>query len=639
MKDIAIKELRRKLKVALKEKAGIQLIIEKLENASKSLNRLIDSQIMDNCKKGLGYNAVPPSHTRLFIPPKHDLSYISLEEFTYEPAKSDDEDESVPQPKIEKKTIKPSVAKLKVNAARHNLPLLVSIKRNLKFVDEGRVNCLPNKVIFKQLTLMSMVKHLDSGNKFLMYPRFVQVFLNNQLGEMENHIRIYVAPYYTKKIFGNMKRVEKEFSRRVTSLFPTIIVQAQEEMGEESVVNEAVNEEMDDNLERDTTTTTSLDAECKEAIGDTSAHTRYERVSKISNDQLLIGVNIPQSGEDSLKRIELMKICTTLQKKVLDLEDELKRTKTAQQTMINGFKRRVKKLEKKHKSRTHKLKRLYKYSLTAKVISSSEKEDLGEENAFKQERIINDIDADEDITHVNDQEMFDADKDLQGEEVVVEQEVVADKERSVDAAHVSAAATTVTIDNITLAKTLEDIKTSKPKIRGIVIKDHEEPKPVKLKKKDQILFDEEATRKIQEEINEQERLAKLDADYELAERMQAKEQQKLNEEEKAKLFMDLLKKRRKFSNAKRAEEKRNRRPTNAQKRSLMCTYLKNMDGWKPRALMNKSFAKLQELFYKAMKKINTFVDFRTELVEESSKKAKAEITQKESSKGARDELE
>nr|GEZ74904.1 hypothetical protein [Tanacetum cinerariifolium] len=174
-------------------------------------------------------------------------------------------------------------------------------------------------------------------------------------------------------------------------------------------------------------------------------------------------------------------------------------------------------------------------------------------------------------------------------------------------------------------KALEDLKTSKLKIRGIFIKDHEEPSEsrttttisskksqdkgkakmieehVKLKKKDQILFDKEVSRKLQEEINEQERLvgerarkkeeanialietwediqAKLDADYQLAERMQAEEQQELNEEEKAKLFMELLDKRGKFFAEKRAKEKRNRPPTKAQQRSLMCTYLKNMDG-------------------------------------------------------------
>nr|GEY66545.1 RNA-directed DNA polymerase, eukaryota, reverse transcriptase zinc-binding domain protein [Tanacetum cinerariifolium] len=73
--------------------------------------------------------------------------------------------------------------------------------------------------------------------------------------------------------------------------------------------------------------------------------------------------------------------------------------------------------------------------------------------------------------------------------------------------------------------------------------------------------------------------------------------------------------------------------------SLSINFSKNMDGWKPKVLKNKSFAEIQELFDKAMKRINTFVDFRTKLVEESSKKVEAKITQKESSKRARDELE
>ncbi|GKD03954.1 hypothetical protein Tco_1178928 [Tanacetum coccineum] len=59
--------------------------------------------------------------------------------------------------------------------------------------------------------------------------------------------------------------------------------------------------------------------------------------------------------------------------------------------------------------------------------------------------------------------------------------------------------------------------------------------------------------------------------------------------------------------------------------NIMCTYLKNMEGWKPKSLKNKSFANIQELFEKAMKRVNTFIDYRTELVEESFKKAKTEL--------------
>nr|GFA25702.1 hypothetical protein [Tanacetum cinerariifolium] len=107
-----------------------------------------------------------------------------------------------------------------------------------------------------------------------------------------------------------------------------------------------------------------------------------------------------------------------------------------------------------------------------------------------------------------------------------------------------------------------------------------------------------------------------------------------SKEKKAKLFMKLLEKIRKFFAAKRAQEKRNRPPIKSQQRSIMCTYLKNKEGYKLNSLKNKSFADIQDLFDKAMKRVNTFVDYTTELVEESLKKVEAEIKQEESSKRA-----
>ncbi|GKB70344.1 hypothetical protein Tco_0931756 [Tanacetum coccineum] len=78
-KDIAIRELRKKLEIAQKEKDGIQFNVDKFENASKSLNKLIESQIVDNCKKGLGYNVVLPPYIGNFIPPTPDLSFTGLD--------------------------------------------------------------------------------------------------------------------------------------------------------------------------------------------------------------------------------------------------------------------------------------------------------------------------------------------------------------------------------------------------------------------------------------------------------------------------------------------------------------------------------------------------------------------------------
>ncbi|GJW64020.1 hypothetical protein Tco_0115904 [Tanacetum coccineum] len=75
--------------------------------------------IVDNCKKGLGYenyNVVPPPYTGNFMPLIPDLSFTSLDEFVNEPVVenckvSDDEEEDVSQPKIEKKTVRPSIVK------------------------------------------------------------------------------------------------------------------------------------------------------------------------------------------------------------------------------------------------------------------------------------------------------------------------------------------------------------------------------------------------------------------------------------------------------------------------------------------------------------------------------------------------
>ncbi|GJW60855.1 hypothetical protein Tco_0110190, partial [Tanacetum coccineum] len=124
-----------------------------------------------------------------------------------------------------------------------------------------------------------------------------------------------------------------------------------------------------------------------------------------------------------------------------------------------------------------------------------------------------------------------------------------------------------------------------------------------------------------------------------AERLQAREQEELTNKEKARLFVELLEKRKKHFVALRAQEKRNKPPTKVQKKSTMSTYLKNMAGYKQSQLKNKPFAKTQKLFDKAMTRVNMFGDKDIELVKESSKKAEAEMAKESSSKSAGEELE
>ncbi|GJY56776.1 hypothetical protein Tco_0455891 [Tanacetum coccineum] len=57
----------------------------------------------------------------------------------------------------------------------------------------------------------------------------------------------------------------------------------------------------------------------------------------------------------------------------------------------------------------------------------------------------------------------------------------------------------------------------------------------------------------------------------------------------------------------------------------MCTYLKNMEGYKLKDLKSKGFDSIQEMFDRAFKRVNTFEDFRTKLVEGKEKTAGTEL--------------
>ncbi|GKC75201.1 putative ribonuclease H-like domain-containing protein [Tanacetum coccineum] len=88
------------------------------------------------------------------------------------------------------------------------------------------------KFNFSKYIFDNMVKNLEGRVKLLMYPRFVQVFLDKQVEGMSKHKEIYVTPSHTKKVFANIKRQGKDFFSRDAPFFPTMIVQAQEQVGE-----------------------------------------------------------------------------------------------------------------------------------------------------------------------------------------------------------------------------------------------------------------------------------------------------------------------------------------------------------------------------------------------------------------------
>ncbi|GKD51313.1 hypothetical protein Tco_1280289 [Tanacetum coccineum] len=386
-----------------------------------------------------------------------------------------------------------------------------------------------------------MVKNVDSSVKLLMYPRFVQVFLDKQVGDMSTHDEVFFIPSHTKKLKKKWVKVQ------LCQLIP--------------ITHASFNHQYD-NLKRNN-------------LGENREKT------------LILTVNTLGSGEDRLKLKELMNFCTKLFDRVLDL----KTTKTAQAKEIASLKKRVKKLERKRKSKTIGMKRLFKIGRSAQVVSSKY-EGLGDqEDASKQGRKIANINADAEVTLIDETQGRNDDNLMFDTGVLDEQEV--EVEKVVSTAEVTTeSATTTTVNEITLAQTLIEIKAAKSKDKGKE-KMIESEEPLKMIPKDQVLFDEQEAIRLQAQFDEEERIArekekantalisqwndiqdKVETDYELAQRLQVEEQEELIIKEN-----------------------------------------------------------VQELFKNAMKRVNTFVDMDTELVEggkireeeSSSKRAEEDV--------------
>ncbi|GJY72229.1 hypothetical protein Tco_0475932 [Tanacetum coccineum] len=418
----------------------------------------------------------------------------------------------------------------------------------------------------------------------------------------------------------------------VTPLFATMMVQATQDEGVDSGIP------TDSNQTPITTQPSSSRSQKKQSRRKQRKDTAITQEETQQDDSVPTPSNDPPlSDEDSMQLTKLMILCTNLQKQVLDLE----KAKDAQAKEIADLKKRVSKLEKKNKSRTTVLKRLRKISMSRRVESSEDKDSLGDhEDASKQGRSIEDIDKDANISLVDDTqgrsddaEIFDT-NELHGDEVVVDMLV------------------DVSLVDDTQGRTPQESQPSKIKDKGKAIMIEPE---VPLKRKDQVALDEDLVRNLQAQLEaeliEEERLARkkeeeanialielwdntqamMEADFKLAQRLQIEEQGEITIEERSRLFVELMNKRKKHFAMLRAEEKRRKPPTKAQNRNLISTYPKNMGGYKHNQLKRKRYEEIQKLFDNEMRRVNTFIPMVSKVVK--SKKGT-----EESSKGTQNEL-
>ncbi|GJV53598.1 putative ribonuclease H-like domain-containing protein [Tanacetum coccineum] len=298
------------------------------------------------------------------------------------------------------------------------------------------------KFNFSKYIFDNMVKNLEGGVKFIMYPRFVQVFLDKQVEGMTKHKEIYVTPSHTKKVFANIKREGKGFSGKVTLVFETMMVQASEELGEGS---------------------------------------------KIPTDPQHTPTIIQPSTSQPQKK-----------------QPKRKQRKDTKVPQPSGF---TEPITDEAANEEHVLVYSNDPLLSDKGLGA-------QEDASKQGKKITDLDADAEITLVDEAQERNDDNLMFDTGVFDEQEVKVEKVVST-AEVTTASTTTTTVDELTLAQTLIEIKASKPKAvtttatttttavtrpkaRGA--KDKGKAKMIEpektLKKKDQILVDEEIAQRL-----------------------------------------------------------------------------------------------------------------------------------------------
>ncbi|GJS36267.1 hypothetical protein Tco_0534649 [Tanacetum coccineum] len=532
----------------------------------------------------------------------------------------------------------------KVNAARQDLVLMgeindvkqihatvdgktvviseSSVRSDLHFNDEDGITCLTNDAIFENLTLMEYESDSNklTFQKTLFSPQWKYIIhtilhclsLKSTWNESSTNIASRVICLangqkvnFSKLIFDApataQPRIEEqipvtESSSPQNTQTPRQALQEDTHLPQTSVpipnvAYEDVFKEWDDRVVRATTTTASLDA------------THASRG------------NTPGSDEGRPNINELMAICTNMSNRVLALEQ----SKTAQDLVIRKLKKKGRKSDK-----------------TKPIFDDSDFVELDVDNAM---------------------ENVEGDAETQGRNIVKQITTLKDtvNTASIDVSvaeplNVSTAGpSTSTVGDIfkdemmTITDTLVAIRSIRPRTTSVIIHDvEEEPRgqlqptaqPSSKDKGKALMREQRITR---EKATEQEAKddalieqmediqARVDADELLVERIQQEEREQFTIEEKSRMLAEMIVERKRFFAAQRAEQIRNKRPTRAQLRNKMVTYLKHIGKYTRNQMKSKSFEKIQKLYEREKKWINDFVPMDSELEVQRLKRAGQEV--------------
>ncbi|GKB16184.1 hypothetical protein Tco_0850107 [Tanacetum coccineum] len=193
------------------------------------------------------------------------------------------------------------------------------------------------KFNFSKMIFEHMVSNISSPHKFLMYPRFIQICLDMQRHQLQQHTRIYHVPSLSMKVFNNMKRQTKGYSGQEVALFPSMLDVTAPSTSPSRITSSPSHSPehsssptpspLPDPTPAHTPTPTQPSPTQPSPTQPSPTQPGIEHHLPTPHDSPLHVVHSHRSDEGSLKLQELMNLVTTLYDRIGVLEADLMKTK------------------------------------------------------------------------------------------------------------------------------------------------------------------------------------------------------------------------------------------------------------------------------------------------------------------------
>ncbi|GJY62586.1 hypothetical protein Tco_0464046 [Tanacetum coccineum] len=206
------------------------------------------------------------------------------------------------------------------------------------------------KFNFSRMIFEHMVSNISSPHRFLMYPRFIQICLDMQRNQLQQHTRSYPVPSLSMKVFNNMKRPTKAFSGQEVALFPTMLDVTEPSTSPSRITSSpSPSPEPSPSHSPEHSPAPSPTPEHITAAPSQPSPTQpspgAEHHLPTPNESPIHAVHSHGSDEGRLKLNELTDLVTKLFDRIGVLEDDLKKTKQTYSSAFTKLILRVKKLE------------------------------------------------------------------------------------------------------------------------------------------------------------------------------------------------------------------------------------------------------------------------------------------------------